>query len=133
MVAPLRDLGHVDAVLPYIGAVIEQPVAQQLLHMAGLITQTRYTVNRIGCETTAVKPVEHRHVERGGGGSLLPIAVHMETVVIRALVDQPMDDPWITMKGEDHRLVAGEDGIEQRRTVRAGAPPVIAASTDPPR
>ena len=36
----------------------------------------------------------------------------MEIVVTMSAIAQPMDEPWISVIGEDHRLICGEDGIE---------------------
>ena len=62
----------------------------------------------------AVEVVQHGHVERGGNGAFFLIAADVYVVVVGTAVGQPVDQPWIAMKGENDRLVFGEQLVEIR-------------------
>jgi len=48
----------------------------------------------------AIEVVEHDHIERRGRGALLLEASHVQVVMIRAAVRQPMDKQRIAVKGK---------------------------------
>ena len=62
----------------------------------------------------AVEVVQHCHVERSGNGAFFLIAADVYVVVVGTAVGQPVDQPWITMKGENDRLIFGEELVEIR-------------------
>src|SRR5438128_11234404 len=60
----------------------------------------------------AVEIVQHDHIERRGGRSILLVAAHMQLVVIGPAIGETVDQPRITVEGEDDWLVPGEEPIE---------------------
>ena len=60
----------------------------------------------------AIQVIEHDHVEGGRRRAFLLVAAHMEVLVVCAAIGQAMDQPRVTVKGEDHRLVLGEEDVE---------------------
>ena len=73
-------------------------------------------------EVEAVEVVEHDHVERRRGRALLLVAAHVEVVVVRAPVGEPVDQPRVAVIGEDDRPVGREQRVElASRTARADA------------
>ena len=59
-----------------------------------------------------IEVVDHAHVERRGRRSLFFVAAHMNVVVAGPPIGQAMDEPGIAVKGEDDRLVDGEERVE---------------------
>ena len=81
----------------------------------------------------AIELVQHDHVEGRGGRALLLIAAHVNIVVIVPPIGQSMNQPWIAVIGEDHRLVGGEQRVEiADRSGRAGVLSSAAASSGRP-
>ena len=84
---------------------------------------------RVDDQVVAVEVVEHDHVERGGGRALLLVAAHVEVVVPRPAVRQPVDEPGVAVVGEDHRLVDGEQRVDSASHMPCGcSDPARAAS-----
>ena len=69
-------------------------------------------VNDVHYEVEAVQIVQHRHVERRGDGALFLVAANVDVVVVGAAVGEPVDQPRVSMEGEDDRLVLGEELVE---------------------
>ena len=92
--------------------VLDQLVLELLLQIDALVAGLRQTVDGIHHEMEAVQFVQHRHVERRGDGAFFLVAAHVDVVVIGASVGQPVDQPRVGMKGEDDRLVPGEELVE---------------------
>ncbi len=63
-------------------------------------------------QVKAVELVEHGHVERRRRRAFFLVAAHVNVVVIAASIRQAVDQPGITVEGEDDRLVRREDRIE---------------------
>ena len=82
--------------------------------MRRLRAERRHAVDDIHDKVIPIEVVEHDHVERRGGRPLLFIATHVNVGVIGSPVREAMDQPWIAVIGEDHRLVLGEDLVELR-------------------
>src|SRR5215471_5908213 len=64
---PALNFRHVLAVLFDVMAVLGQLVAEMLRHMRGLGGETRHPLDHVHRQVEAVEPVEHDHVEGGGG------------------------------------------------------------------
>ena len=89
---------------------------------AARCAEAGHPVDHVHDQVEAVDVVEHDHVERRRGRALLLVAAHVQVVVVRAPVGQPVDQPRVAVVGEDHRPVGGEQRVElARRTGRAGA------------
>ena len=71
-------------------------------------------VDHVDDEVEAVEVVQHDHVERRRRRALLLVAAHVDVLVVRAPVRQPVDEPRIAVVGEDDRPVAREERVELR-------------------
>src|SRR5882757_2991066 len=109
---PAADFRHVVTVAGNILAVLDQPVADRLLGIGGPRAQPRQPVDRGAHQVETVELVQHAHVERRRGRALLLVAAHVDIAVPVPTVGQAMDEPGIAVKGEDDRLVGGEQRIE---------------------
>jgi len=63
-------------------------------------------------QVVAIKVVQHHHVERGGGRPILLVAPHVDVGVVGSAIGEPVDQPRVPVKGEDHGPVGGEQGVE---------------------
>ena len=112
-----------------VGLVVNQLVFELLLQVDALVSGLREAVDGVHHEMEAVQFVHHRHVEGRGDGAFFLVAADVDVVVVGAAVCQPMDQPWVSMEGEDDRLILGEDLVEILcRSTRAGAQFAAAAS-----
>ena len=71
--------------------VTNQPIEHFLKHMRANRLQLRYSLDNVHHQVKAVQVIQHHHIERGSCGSLLFVAAHVQVLVIRAPVCQPMD------------------------------------------
>ena len=92
--------------------VVDQLVAQQLFEVRTDRYQARNPVDHIACEVKTIQLIEHGHVERGGGGSLLAVAMHVKIGVVGAFVGQPVNEGGIAVERKDYRFVRRKDGVE---------------------
>ena len=83
-----------------------------LLHSDAALTGLRQAVDGIHHEVIAVHVIQHGHVEWRGDGTLLLVASHMNIFVIGPTIRQPVDQPRIAVKCENHRFVRGEQILE---------------------
>src|SRR5687767_703116 len=60
----------------------------------------------------AVHLIEDDHIEWRGGCSLLFVTANMHIAMVCAPISEPMNEPWVSMKRKDDRLVLGEERIE---------------------
>src|SRR2546429_3112058 len=109
---PVADVGKVFAVARDVLRVLEEPVAQQLLHVGHPRAEPRHALDDVAGEVEAVEVVQDHHVERRGGRAFLLVTAHVEVVVIGPPVGQPVDQPRVAVEGEDHRAIAGEEVVE---------------------
>ena len=117
---PAGDLGHIVAVPGDELLVVDELVADRLLGVGGPRPELRHAVDHVAHQVEAIEIVQHAHVERRRGGALFLVAAHMDVVVARAPVGQPVNEPRVAMEGEDDRLVGREQRVEIviRETVR---------------
>src|SRR5438132_14210051 len=109
---PVLHLRHVVTVLARVMFVVHQLVSQELLEVGTDALQFRNAVHGITCQVKAIQVIHDGHIERSGGSALFFIAAHMEIVVTMSAIAQSMNEPWITVIGEDHRFVGSEHGIK---------------------
>ena len=86
--------------------VLDQLVAHRLLDVGGHGRSLRHAVDHVAGQVEAVEVVQHRHVERRGGGAFLLVAADVQVVVVGAAIGQAVDQPGVAVEGEDDRLVA---------------------------
>ena len=92
--------------------MVDQLVADRLLGVGGALAKLRHAVDDVADQMEAVEVVDHAHVERRGRRSLFLVAAHMNVVVAGPPIGQAVDEPRIAVKGEDDRLVDGEERVE---------------------
>ena len=98
-----RDLRVVLPVLARVRAGAQARVVHLLPQRAGRVGEPGHTVDHVDHEVEAVEVVQHHHVERRRRRALLLVAAHVEVVVVRAAVGEPVDQPGIAVVGEDDR------------------------------
>src|SRR6266403_998366 len=109
---PVLHLRHIVTVLARVMFVLHQFVSQDLLEVGTDALQFRNAVHYITCQVKAIQVIHDGHIERSGGSALFFIAAHMEIVLTMSAIAQPMNEPRMTVIGEDHRFVGSEHGIK---------------------
>src|SRR6266702_1480401 len=109
---PVADLRHVVAVLAYVARMLDQCIAELLLHMRGFGRKPWHALDRLDREVVAVELVEHDHVERRRRGAFFDEAADMQAGMVGAVISQAMDQGGIAVIGENHGLVAREQAVE---------------------
>src|SRR5581483_5862412 len=109
---PVADLRHVLAALANILLMLHEFVAQELLEVRAGPLQARDTIHHVARQVIAVEIVQYRHVKRRGRGSLFLVTADVHVVVIVPAIREPVNQPGITVVGEDDRLIHGEQRIE---------------------
>src|SRR5580704_6823069 len=109
---PIADFRHVVTVLADIELVAlhRRPVTRG--RFVQLIAKSRNSVDGVQRELKAVEIVEDNHIKRRRGGALLPVATHMNIVMILPPVGQLVHHRGIAMESEDHGLVGREQLVE---------------------
>ena len=92
--------------------VLDELVANRLLSVGGARTQSGHAVDDIGDQVKPIEVVQHDHVEGSGRRALFLVAAHVQVVMIRAAIGQPMDEQRIPVIGKDDRLVGREEHVE---------------------
>src|SRR5438445_12289519 len=117
---PIHDFRRILAVVARVLPSAQTLIDHLLADVRRLRAERRHAVDDIHDKVIPIEVVEHDHVERRGGRPLLFIATHVDVGVIGSPVREAMDQPWIAVIGEDHRLVLGEELVELRvaETVR---------------
>ena len=104
----MDDLPALVDVVP----MFDERVADGLLRVGGARTELRQAVNHVLDEMEAVHLVQYNHVERRRRGAFLLVTADVEVLVVRAAVGKAMDEPRVTMEGEDDRFVLREQRVE---------------------
>ena len=89
--------------------VFDQLDMQALLGERGHVAQARHAVEHVHGQVIAVDLIHHGHVKRCGGGAFFLVSAHVQVGVIGTPIGQPVDQPGISVEGEDNRLVGGEE------------------------
>src|SRR5713226_5187385 len=110
--SPVLDLWNIIAVLVHILLVLHQLVAQELLEMGAYALQFGHAIHYVAGKMVAIEVIHHRHVERRRGCALFLVSADVQAIVTSTTVSEPMDQPGISVIGEDDRLIGGEHGIE---------------------
>ena len=88
--------------------VLDELVADSLLGISGPRAETWHTMDYVADQVKAIKIVHHAHVERSTGRTLLFVATHVQVRMASSPVSQSVNEPRITVKREDDRLVRCE-------------------------
>src|SRR5579863_1324810 len=110
--SPIENFRQIDPMATDVIFVVKEPIADELLEISGLRSQTRYAVHDVAGEVKAVNLIEDHHVEGCRRGSLLLISPNMEIGMIRPAIRQAMDQPGITVVGKNDRFILGEEDIK---------------------
>src|SRR6056297_1560403 len=110
--APAADLWHVHSVFMCILSTVYLPVAQRLLGVSAARLQPRHPVDGVNGQAEAVHVVLDGQFHRGVDAAFFLIAAHMQVAVIMAAIGEAVNQPGVTVKVEDHRLVHGEQAVE---------------------
>jgi hypothetical protein len=94
--------------------VVDELVVDGLLGVSRTSFQLRYAVDHIVHQMEAIQIIHDTNVERRGGGVLFLVAPHMQIFVIRSAIGESVNEPWVSVKREDNRLVFREQGVEMR-------------------
>ena len=92
--------------------MLEQLVSQELFEMPADVAQPLDPVEDVASEVKPVELIEHRHIERCGGRALFLVASDVEIRMVGAPVGETVNQPWVPVKGKNHRFIGGKDGIE---------------------
>src|SRR5438445_5189610 len=109
---PVFHLRQIVAVLARIMFVLRQFVSQEFLKVGTNALQFRHPMRDRTGKMKTIQSIHDSHVERGGCSALFLVAVHVEIVVTMSAIAQPMDEPGISVIGEDHWFIGGEHGIK---------------------
>src|SRR6266516_5317370 len=105
---PVPNLRQVLAMVGDVLLVFDEFVANGLLGVRSLGTELRNAVDYVGDEMKTVQVVHHHHVERSRGRAFLFVTADVEVLVVGAAIREPMNQPGITVIGEDDRFVRRE-------------------------
>src|SRR5262249_1693197 len=109
---PAGELGHVVTIADDELLVVDELVADRLLGVGGPRPKLRHTVDHVAYQVEAIEIVQHAHVEGCRGGALFLVAAHVNVVMTRSPVGQPVNERRVTVESEDDRLVGSEQRIE---------------------
>ena len=109
---PVAHLGRILAFGARVGAAAEPLVDHPLAQLGGVRAECRDAVDHVDDEVETVEIVEHDHVERRRRRALLLVAAHVDVVVVRAPVGEPVDQPRVAVVGEHDRPVGREERVE---------------------
>src|SRR5271157_2364051 len=112
--APVTDLRDILAMLANEFLVLDQLVAQRLLHVTGPRLKLWQAVDRVTHQMEAIHLVQHRHVEGCCDSAFFLVAPNVQVMVVCSPVSEPVDQPWVTVERKDDWLVEREESIELR-------------------
>ena len=92
--------------------MIQQLITEKLLGVCGPRSQTGHSIDHVAGQVEAVNIVQHSHIEGGSRSALLLVSANVEILMIRSTIGQAMDQPWITVVGEDYRFVLRKEDIK---------------------
>ncbi len=92
--------------------MLDELIAQLLAQINAAFAGLRHAVDHVHHQMKTVEFVEHCHVERRGDGALFLVAANVDIVVIGAAIGQAMNQPRISVKGENDRRAFGEKRVE---------------------
>src|ERR1051326_6533755 len=106
---PIADFRQIVATFAYILFVFDKLIAKQLLKMR---VHRPQSIDGIAGQMKAIQLIKDGHVKRSSSGSLFAITVYVKIVVVGTFISEAMNKRRISVIGENHGLVSGEDGIE---------------------
>ena len=108
---PVKDLRHILAVFIDIVFVFDELILDDLFEIVPFGAYMRHPVDDVQYQVKAVNLILYAHVEGRGDGAFFLVAADVH-VMVAAAVGEAVDQPGITVKGEDNVFVSGEQGVE---------------------
>src|SRR4051794_33921113 len=99
---PPADRRIVFTMIAGVAASSEPGVFHVLPQRSEPAAEAGHPIDDVHHQMKSVEVVEHHHVERCRRGALFLVTAYVNVVMIGARVGQPMDEPWITVVGENH-------------------------------
>ena len=88
--------------------MLDQLIANHLLQVVALTTQSRHAIHDVLHKMEAVEVVLHPHIEGSRDCPLFLVAPDME-VAVGPAIGKPVDQPGVSMEPKDDVLVFGEE------------------------
>jgi len=101
-------------VSPDVQPVFGQEVDHPLLEIRPTGPQVRQAIDGVADKVEAIEVVQHGHVERCRDRAFFLVSPHVQVVMIRPAVGEPVNQPRISVIRKDDRLVAREQEVEIR-------------------
>ncbi len=92
---PVFHFRHIVAVLSNIFFVIEQFIAEVLLHVRGAGAQLRNAIDYIAHQVKSIEIIQHDHVERSCRRAFFFVSADVDVVVIVSAIGKSMNQPRI--------------------------------------
>ena len=105
---PVANLGRVLPMFTPVRASTQPTVYELLPQVIRLSGEPGKPINGVDREMKAIEVVQHHDVERRCGRSLFLVPAHVQVVVVRPSVRQPVDQPRVAVIGEHDRSVGRE-------------------------
>src|SRR5512146_139199 len=109
---PVANLGLVDSVGVGVVEVLANLILQPVLYVSAGGLEPRHAVDRVDGEVEAVGLVFDRQLERRVDAAEFLVAAHVQVDVIGPAVGELVNQPRVSVKIEDDRLVDGEQAVE---------------------
>ena len=105
---PVANLGRVLPVFTAIRTSTQPTVYELLSQVIRFSSELGKPINGVDREMKAIEVVQHHDIERRCGRSLFFVPAHVQVVVVRPPVRQPVDQPRVAVIGEHDRSVGRE-------------------------
>src|ERR1700758_2583087 len=92
---PIADFRRIHAELPGVMLTCDLLVEQGLASARSGDVETRYAVDRVDGEAEAVGLITNGQLQRRVDVALLLIAAHVNVVLMRPMVSEPVDQPRV--------------------------------------
>ena len=92
--------------------VLDEFAPQKLPEVVTDTLQFWNPINHVTGKVKAIQIIHHGHIKGSSCSALFFVTVNVKVVVTMSPIAQSMNEPWISVIGEDHGLICGEDGIE---------------------
>lgn len=109
---PVSHFGQVLPVFADVLPVLDQFVLQLLLEVDSFSAGLRQPIDHIHHEMEPIQLVQDRHVEGRRNRALFLVAADMDVVVIRAPISQAVNEPGISVEGENDVFVLRKEFVE---------------------
>src|SRR5438552_8197612 len=109
---PRLDLWQVLAGVACVLASAQPRVGHQLADVRRARRQAREPIDNVHYEVEAVEIIHHHHIEGSRCRALLDVTADVNVVMVCPAISQAMNEPGVSMEGEDYRPRICKEGIE---------------------